>query len=678
MLAAIRREPSDRLTFAPRLDLWHTARSASGTLPREYAGLSSDEICRREGWGIFRLTGDYRYMSRERTDWPFVALGLFNPPETVYSLGFSSAVETVTRELEDEFHVEFRTGLGTLTATLELTESMHRDGITYPMVTKRPVVTSEDMRIAASLFENLVVSPRHEGFQRSEAEIADLGVTVSQAVDAASPIHQIQKYILDPTEFFLYYRERRRDLDELAESVAHYFDQVLDIYAASPVEVAEWGSNYDRTITFPPYFERDILPWLRKAADRLHQEGKLLITHCDGENDGLMELIASSGVDGAESVCPFPMTRLKLHEYVEQWADRMAIIGGIPAEYLIAEMRSEKELDDYLTYMLRAVAPGTAFIPGVTDAVSPLTDFDRLRRVADFLEGNGALPLPVGPMPDIFPPERGARTGVTGSADEGAERGAEKGGGNADEAVSEVERTAEDPSEDPSEESSRGPIFAGLDAVRRELLRGDQAGVQMHVAELLAAGVPAQQILEDGMIATMDYVGEAFGRGELYIPEMLRAARAMEAGVEVLKAGLLNGGASLDMGTTVLLGTVFGDLHDIGKNLVALMLRGVGCDVVDLGINVAAQTFADEVERRRPGVVALSALLTTTMPQMQAVIGLLGQRGLRGQVDVIVGGAPVTPEFAEHVGADGYAPNAGEAGALTQRLRARRAQGPAA
>jgi 5-methyltetrahydrofolate--homocysteine methyltransferase len=164
----------------------------------------------------------------------------------------------------------------------------------------------------------------------------------------------------------------------------------------------------------------------------------------------------------------------------------------------------------------------------------------------------------------------------------------------------------------------------------------------------------------------MESIGQEFKSGRLFVPEVLLAARAMNAGLAVLEPHLSASGR-LARGKA-LIGTVQGDLHDIGKNMVIIMLRGVGFDVVDLGINVSADDFVRKVVEEKPHILGLSALLTTTMPQMKRVIEGLAKAGLRDKVKVMVGGAPVSPTFARQIGADGYAADAGEAVEVAKEL----------
>jgi 5-methyltetrahydrofolate--homocysteine methyltransferase len=188
---------------------------------------------------------------------------------------------------------------------------------------------------------------------------------------------------------------------------------------------------------------------------------------------------------------------------------------------------------------------------------------------------------------------------------------------------------------------------------------GDQAAVGELTRRALEAGLPVERIIQEGFIPTMAVVGDDFGAGRIYIPEMLIAARAMQAGMEVLKP-LLVGGRVKSL-AKVVIGTVQGDLHDIGKNLVGMMLEGGGAEVIDLGVDVPPLKFVSAVAEHKAQIVALSALLTTTMPGIGQTIKALQEAGLRDSVKVLVGGAPVTEAFARQIGADGYGADAAAA-----------------
>jgi 5-methyltetrahydrofolate--homocysteine methyltransferase len=196
------------------------------------------------------------------------------------------------------------------------------------------------------------------------------------------------------------------------------------------------------------------------------------------------------------------------------------------------------------------------------------------------------------------------------------------------------------------------------------VLAFDEAGVKAKTQAELDAGTDIQSILNDGLIAAMDDVGEKFSAGELFVPEMLMAAQAMKGGLEILKP-LLASGQSTSKGTVVI-GTVKGDLHDIGKNLVSMMMEGAGFDVVDLGVDVDSEAFVKAASDKGADVIALSALLTTTMPSMETTVKAVKEAGM--SVKTIIGGAPVTQAFADQIGADGYSADAPGAVKLVKQL----------
>ena len=198
-----------------------------------------------------------------------------------------------------------------------------------------------------------------------------------------------------------------------------------------------------------------------------------------------------------------------------------------------------------------------------------------------------------------------------------------------------------------------------LEDLRQSVIDGEQEKTEELVHQALAEGLPADQVLKQGLIAAMAQVGQLFEEGEFFVPEMLIAARAMKGGLVILRPQLA--AANVQAIGKVVIGTVQGDLHDIGKNLVGMMLEGAGFEVIDLGTDVTAQKFVEAVKTHQPQFVGCSALLTTTMPRMQEVIEALRQAGLRQQVKVMIGGAPITQQYATDIGADIFAADAAAA-----------------
>ena len=202
--------------------------------------------------------------------------------------------------------------------------------------------------------------------------------------------------------------------------------------------------------------------------------------------------------------------------------------------------------------------------------------------------------------------------------------------------------------------------------IRTNVIEGNAPETLELVKQALTNGIPAEQILNEGLIAAMAHVGKLFEEGEYYVPEMLIAARAMKGGLELLRPALA--AAKVQAIGKIVIGTVQGDLHDIGKNLVAMMMEGAGFEVIDLGVDVTPEKFVEAINAHQPQLVGCSALLTTTMPKMKATINAIERAGIRSRVKVLVGGAPVTARYASEIGADAYAPDASAAASIAKSL----------
>lgn len=202
-------------------------------------------------------------------------------------------------------------------------------------------------------------------------------------------------------------------------------------------------------------------------------------------------------------------------------------------------------------------------------------------------------------------------------------------------------------------------IFQGI-------LKGQMEDVEEAVAAALAEGTKAGELLDEAMIPAMAEVGRLFEANEYYVPEMLISARAMKAGLAILRPTLVE--EDIEPKGKVVLGTVKGDLHDIGKNLVSIMIEGAGFEIIDLGVDVSPEDFVQAAQENEADAIGLSALLTTTMPSMQDTVEALEEAGMRDKVKVVIGGAPVTQKYADEIGADGYGRDAAAAANLVQSL----------
>jgi len=216
------------------------------------------------------------------------------------------------------------------------------------------------------------------------------------------------------------------------------------------------------------------------------------------------------------------------------------------------------------------------------------------------------------------------------------------------------------------ETDKQGGCMAILDELAENIIKGQAPAVEQLTEKALAEGESPESVLRKGLIKGMDVVGAKFKANEFYVPEVLIAARAMKAGMKILRPRLAESGVQ-PVGRFIV-GTVKGDLHDIGKNLVAMMMEGAGFEVIDLGVDVTPEKFVASIKETNAQFVGMSALLTTTMVKMKDTIEAINSSGMRNSVKIVVGGAPLTQKFADEIGADGYAPDAASAVELVKNL----------
>ena len=632
ILAAMRGDTPDILPYTPRFDLWYNANSYRGTLPKRHQGRTADEIARAEGWALHKVIPELLGVVDPRENLTR-GIGLYSLKENGYKINFSPNVKIDVKKTrrgnEEATRVEYHTPKGMVSTKEVINEEMRQAGVSITWVQEHAIKQPQDYEIWAYIFENITVTPDYDRYRAWQQSIGDDGVAVMMGTFSASPIHHIQRDFLDATEFFFHYKDHFAKMCRLADAVDLVFEQILKVVGDSPAEVVLWGANYDDMITYPPYFRKELTPWLRKASEYLASKGKLMLCHCDGENQGLIDLIADSGMHVAEAVCCAPMTKLPIETYYERWCKtgKLTIMGGLIQSLLSPATASLEDLNSYLDHFFKVVAPGNRMILSVADTTPPNADFDRLALIAERVEKEGRLLLQAGSARPLTEKQLKAA----------------------------VERV------DPK--SAFDEIFR---AVHADVLAGNDADIKVHVQDLLKRGVNAKDILNCGMLTAMEVIGGRFRDGTVFIPEVLLSARAMNEALAVLEPHLAKN--KRDASGKILIGTVRGDLHDIGKNLVATMLRGVGFEVIDLGINIGVADFVANFEKHRPDILGMSALLTTTMPEMKKVIDLLVARGLRDKVKIMVGGAPVNEKFAREIGADAYGADAGSSVDIAKRL----------
>ena len=638
LLSVIQGETVDRLPWVPRIDLWFNAQEIRGTMPEQFEGMSVEDIHRSLGWPLHKMIPEFSRPEKPE-DATHRAIGLYNLKEYPHTFEFSSDVDIrVTHDNQkgsEMMHVEYRTPVGKVSVVHGFTAEMKKSGASISWVKEHAIKGPEDYKVMAHIFRNLTIKPAYERFEKWRDEIADDGIAVAQGlgIGCASPMHFIQKTFLDATEFYIHHHDYPKQMAELLEAVEGVYDQMLDVLLGVDMDAILWSANVDDMITYPTLYAEYFQPWCRKASDILKPKGVAMVCHPDGENQGLMELLTDSGIDVADAVTPYPMTKVRIEDYYDQWCrpGHLTIHGGIPELLLLEKSSTQEDLKDFMDNLFKNIAPGTRFIASIGDTTPPDADFDRLLYIGDRIEKEGKLPLAAGSHPSISP------------------------------AGMEAAKQAVTPKSEPKtteETISEMDIEKAFEQITNDVLEGEEKDILVHAQELLDQGFSAPDILNKGMLPAMDVIGSRFADGTVFIPEVLLSARAMNDGLAMLEPYLAT--SNVKRGGRVLICTVLGDLHDIGKNMVLSMLRGTGFEVIDMGVNIDTETIVQQVRVHRPDILGLSALLTTTMPQMKEVIDALEEAGLRDDLKVMVGGAPVNQMYADQIGADGYAQDAGE------------------
>jgi len=394
MLRAVRGEWADQLPWAPRIDLWYNANSFRGTLPQKYrSGATLDEIADDIGGAYHKVVGDYLY-ARTPEDHLDRAIGV----QYRWGLPYKREFVGVDREVKKEgdiTEVIYHTPLGSVSSKTKYTDEMKRAGISIAWKSERVIKRPEDYQIVGYIFKNIKIHPDYANYLDFKNRVGEKGITVACASDSAGPMHHIMRNFLGETEFYFEMHDHPREMRQLCEDMEPFFDQLIRVAADAPAEVVLFGSNYDEMITYPPFFKQYIMPYLQKMADRLHSQKKLLLCHCDGENQGLLNLIAESGIDIAEAICPHPMTKVTVSDVKKVFKGKVTIFGGIPSVALLENSMSDQEFESFMKKLFQEIAPGDRFILGVSDTTPPDAKFERLLRITEMVKERGTLPLKI-------------------------------------------------------------------------------------------------------------------------------------------------------------------------------------------------------------------------------------------------------------------------------------------
>ena len=382
ILATLRGESVDILPFIPRLDIWYNANAQAGTLPHKYRKASLREIVDDLDLGYHSVIPNFRDFRVKDGDLN-VGIGIYDLNLTPYIIKLHNIKQTHQRLSGGKLRVKYETPHGDITTTSVFSEDMHKSGLTLYAVTEHAVKDANDLEAMAYILNNAEVLPNYDKYKLYQEEfIGNRGVAVALSTMYASPMHYLIKELMSVQDFYFTLADDPDKIDLFCEQITPYFNSILDITADSSAEVILSGANYDVALTPPPIFSSYITPQLRYTADFLHQKGKFLATHPDGENKGLLKEYVNSHVDIADSICPEPMTRVPLHEIREEFADSdITIWGGIPSISVIESSMSDSDFFALIDYTIEAIGDGNRMILAVADTTPPDAKFERILHI---------------------------------------------------------------------------------------------------------------------------------------------------------------------------------------------------------------------------------------------------------------------------------------------------------
>ncbi|MBN2325092.1 MAG: hypothetical protein JXQ30_15290 [Spirochaetes bacterium] len=378
ILRAIRGDGCDMLPCVPRLDLWYKANRAYGTLPERFRNASLSEIVESLDIGHHMVIPDYRDASFPESD-ASRSLGLYQCNSICYRIDID--VERTVEVEGNDVVTKYKTPKGNVTTRVRYDESMKKEGVTLSLVREHAIKEKSDFEAVGYLFENAVVSPCYENFERKKDEIGDRGIVAAFCTTSASGMHFILQELMPLDKFFLATYDYPEELSVLSAKVEALLERIFDVVAKSPALVILLGVNFDSMITYPPFFEKYIAPSLKKKSELLHRTGKYLLCHTDGENKDLLDLYVESGIDIADSYCPAPMTKTTLKEAREAFGDRVTIWGGVPSVAFLEDSMSEPDFDRYLDMTMESIGGGKRMIVAIADSTPPDAKFERIEKL---------------------------------------------------------------------------------------------------------------------------------------------------------------------------------------------------------------------------------------------------------------------------------------------------------
>lgn len=381
IISTIKGKPVDFLPFVPRLDIWYQSNKINNTLPKKYKSFSLKEIVKDLGLGLHTVVPNFRdFLNKDSQG--LLGLGIYNLRNNPYKINLNSIDFKFETNKEGLTTSVFYTPYGEITTKILFNKRMESDGATLGHTVEYSIKDINDVKALGYIFERIQVEENYDNFLNFKKIIGDDGISVAFCSLSASPMHHIMKELISFEKFIYELNDHPAQLIELAEKISIFFDKIIPVSIGGEAEAIFLGANYDSFLTWPVFFKNYITPYLKKYSDMAHKSGKFFLTHADGENKELIKEYIDAGIDIADSICPYPMTKLRIKDIREEFQGKISIWGGIPSICTLEETMNDNEFDKFMDEFFIQIEKGDHLILSFADTTPPAAKFERIEKVA--------------------------------------------------------------------------------------------------------------------------------------------------------------------------------------------------------------------------------------------------------------------------------------------------------
>lgn len=374
-------KPTDQLPFVPRLDLWYKANSLRGTLPDKYKHASLMDIVQDLDVGYHCLLPDFSRFEYQDGD-ADIGLGVYHLDVNCYETVFHNVEKIIDRSVPGQVRTTYRTPKGDISTTCIMDDRMRTSGITLWVVKEHAIKDENDWDAVAYIFENAEILPRYDRLEKFQEFVGDRAEAVAYAHTQACAMHLLIKDLMPLTDFYCAMYDDPEALEQLGACIEPYMTRLFDVVSNAPSRLVFSGGNFDATVTAPSMYKAYIMPQVKIRADKCHAMGKYLICHTDGENTGLMPYLINSNFDVADSICPAPMTKMDISEYLEAFRDKITIWGAVPSTTVLENIMDDQTFYKFVDDLFVKIGDGKRVILNIADTTPPDAKFERIELLA--------------------------------------------------------------------------------------------------------------------------------------------------------------------------------------------------------------------------------------------------------------------------------------------------------